>query len=110
MVRDCVPTLGREIDPERITALLYGGQDVNDRAALRQLDEQLVEGALEVHEDRIVRLLDRRMPRRAGGGKGDHAIVPEKTYYFGFAIHEDHANARYHYVSLGYQFGSRLMT
>jgi hypothetical protein len=29
-----------EIDPERITALLYGGQDVNDRAALRVLDEQ----------------------------------------------------------------------
>ena len=29
-----------EIDPERVTALLYGGQDVNDRAALRLLDEQ----------------------------------------------------------------------
>lgn len=29
-----------EIDPERITALLYGGQDVNDRDALRVLDEQ----------------------------------------------------------------------
>ena len=29
-----------EIDPERITALLYGGQDVNDRAALRPLDQQ----------------------------------------------------------------------
>jgi hypothetical protein len=29
-----------EIDPERITALLYGGQDVNDRAALQPLDEQ----------------------------------------------------------------------
>jgi len=29
-----------EIDPERITALLYGGQDVNDREALRLLDEQ----------------------------------------------------------------------
>lgn len=27
-----------EIDPERITALLYGGQDVNDREALRALD------------------------------------------------------------------------
>ena len=41
----------------------------------------------------------------AAGGKGDHAIAPEKTYYFGFAIHEDFSNARYHYVSLGYQFG-----
>jgi hypothetical protein len=29
-----------EIDPERITALLYGGQDVSDRASLRVLDEQ----------------------------------------------------------------------
>jgi hypothetical protein len=28
-----------EIDPERITALLYGGQDVNDREALRPLDD-----------------------------------------------------------------------
>lgn len=29
-----------EIDPERITALLYGGQDVNDQAALQPLDKQ----------------------------------------------------------------------
>lgn len=28
-----------EIDPERITQLLYGGQDVNDREALRPLDD-----------------------------------------------------------------------
>ena len=28
-----------EIDPERITALLYGGQDSDDREAMRQLDE-----------------------------------------------------------------------
>ena len=41
----------------------------------------------------------------AGGGKGDHALVAGKTYNFGFAIHEDHSNARFHYVSLGYQFG-----
>ncbi len=38
-------------------------------------------------------------------GAGDHAIVPGKTYNFGFALHEDHTEARYHYVSLGYQFG-----
>jgi len=41
----------------------------------------------------------------AGGGKGDHAITGDKVYNFGFAIHEDFTNARYHYVSLGYQFG-----
>lgn len=41
----------------------------------------------------------------AGGGKGDHVIGPDKVYNFGFAIHESHAAGRYHYVSLGYQFG-----
>lgn len=41
----------------------------------------------------------------AGGGKGDHAIAADKVYNFGFAIHEDYTNARFHYVSLGYQFG-----
>lgn len=41
----------------------------------------------------------------AGGGKGDHAISADKIYNFGFAIHESFAEARYHYVSLGYQFG-----
>jgi|LauGreDrversion4_2_1035121.scaffolds.fasta_scaffold93887_3 hypothetical protein len=29
-----------EIEPERITALLYGGHDVTDRDNLRRLDEQ----------------------------------------------------------------------
>lgn len=29
-----------DLDPERITRLLYGGQDVNDRMALQQLDDQ----------------------------------------------------------------------
>jgi hypothetical protein len=41
----------------------------------------------------------------AGRGKGDHDIVANKIYNFGFAIHEDYAAARYHYVSLGYRFG-----
>jgi hypothetical protein len=41
----------------------------------------------------------------AAKGTGDHAIVPGKVYNFGFAIHEDHTSARFHYVSLGYQFG-----
>ena len=40
-----------------------------------------------------------------GGGKGDHAITADKVYNFGFALHEDYTNARFHYVSLGYQFG-----
>jgi len=41
----------------------------------------------------------------AGGAPGDHAIKADKVYNFGFAIHEDYSEARYHYVSLGYQFG-----
>jgi len=41
----------------------------------------------------------------AGKGKGDHSIVAGKTYNFGFAVHENFAGARFHYVSLGYQFG-----
>jgi hypothetical protein len=41
----------------------------------------------------------------AGDGKGDHAITANKVYNFGFAIHEDYTDARFHYVSLGYQFG-----
>lgn len=41
----------------------------------------------------------------AGKGTGDHSIAADKIYNFGFAIHEDYTNARFHYVSLGYQFG-----
>jgi cytochrome c-type protein NapC len=40
----------------------------------------------------------------AGGAAGDHTIGPDKIHAFGFAIHEDHASERFHYVSLGYQF------
>lgn len=40
----------------------------------------------------------------AGKGTGDHTIAPGKMYNFGVAIHEDYSNARYHYVSMGYQF------
>jgi len=41
----------------------------------------------------------------AGKGTGDHTIAPDKIHNFGIAIHEDHTDARFHYVSLGYQFG-----
>lgn len=41
----------------------------------------------------------------SGGSKGNHSISSDKVYNFGFAIHEDYTNARFHYVSLGYQFG-----
>jgi hypothetical protein len=52
--------------------------------------------------DRWVVVFEREL---AGKGLGDHTIVADKVYNFGFAIHENHAGARYHYVSLGYQFG-----
>jgi len=41
----------------------------------------------------------------AGGGQGDIALASGKTYNFGFAIHDDHADGRYHHVSLGYTLG-----
>lgn len=40
-----------------------------------------------------------------GAAKGDHTVGADKIYNFGMAIHEDFTEARYHYVSLGYQFG-----
>ncbi len=43
--------------------------------------------------------------RKLAGGDGDVALVPGKTYNFGFAIHDDHAAGRYHHVSLGYTLG-----
>jgi len=43
--------------------------------------------------------------RALAGGPGRHAIVAGKTYNFGFAIHDDHTDYRYHHVSLGYRLG-----
>ena len=40
--------------------------------------------------------------RKLEGGPGVHAFAPGKTYNVGFAIHDDHADLRYHHVSLGY--------
>ena len=34
---------------------------------------------------------------------GDVSIEPGKLYNFGFAIHDDFTNGRYHHVSLGYK-------
>ena len=36
---------------------------------------------------------------------GDIDMEMDKLYNFGFAIHDDHANSRYHHVSLGYRLG-----
>ncbi|NJN39949.1 MAG: hypothetical protein HC807_02485 [Gammaproteobacteria bacterium] len=41
----------------------------------------------------------------SGGGEGDIALASGKTYNFGFAIHDDHTEGRYHHVSLGYTLG-----
>lgn len=39
------------------------------------------------------------------GQPGDIAIEPGKAYTVGIAIHDDHANARFHHVSLEYRLG-----
>ena len=36
--------------------------------------------------------------------KGDISLQAGTVYNFGFAIHDDYTNARYHHVSLGYKF------
>jgi len=36
---------------------------------------------------------------------GDVTIDPSTVYNFGFAIHDDYTNARFHHVSLGYKLG-----
>ncbi len=36
---------------------------------------------------------------------GDIALEPGTKYNFGFAIHDDYANSRFHHVSLGYKLG-----
>ena len=38
------------------------------------------------------------------GNKGDINLEAGTVYNFGFAIHDDYTNARYHHVSLGYKF------
>lgn len=43
--------------------------------------------------------------RKLAGGEGDIALQPGKTYNFGFAIHDDHTEGRFHHVSLGYSLG-----
>ncbi len=46
------------------------------------------------------------MKRKLNTGKpGDITIEPGKLYNFGFAIHDDYSNARFHHVSLGYKLG-----
>ena len=36
---------------------------------------------------------------------GDLPLELGKTYNFGFAIHDDYSNGRFHHVSLGYKLG-----
>lgn len=43
--------------------------------------------------------------RKLAGGPGSHALAPGKKYNLGFAIHDDHADYRYHHVSFGYSLG-----
>ena len=36
---------------------------------------------------------------------GDLSLALDQVYNFGFAIHDDYSNARFHHVSLGYRMG-----
>lgn len=36
---------------------------------------------------------------------GDVSLATDQVYNFGFAIHDDYANSRFHHVSLGYKIG-----
>ncbi len=36
---------------------------------------------------------------------GDISLATDQLYNFGFAIHDDYSNARFHHVSLGYKLG-----
>lgn len=41
----------------------------------------------------------------APGQPGDLDLSPDQLYNIGFAIHDDHADGRFHHVSLGYKLG-----
>jgi hypothetical protein len=43
--------------------------------------------------------------RKFTGADGDIALAPGKVVNFGFAIHDDHTNGRFHHVSMGYTLG-----
>lgn len=43
--------------------------------------------------------------RKFAGGEGDIKLESGKAYNFGIAIHDDHTDGRYHYVSFGYTLG-----
>jgi nitrate/TMAO reductase-like tetraheme cytochrome c subunit len=46
------------------------------------------------------------MKRKLNSDKaGDINLALDQLYNFGFAIHDDYSNARYHHVSLGYKLG-----
>jgi len=46
------------------------------------------------------------MSRKLNSGQpGDHVLQPGKSYTVGFAIHDDHAQGRFHHVSLDMRLG-----
>ena len=55
----------------------------------------------------IVRELleDEGQYRISSAEDGDIALDIDKLYNFGFAIHDDYTNGRFHHVSLGYKLG-----
>ena len=82
-------------------ALLAAVEATGSVADARRLkaSKDLAEGKL---EDGVYTVVFRR---KLAGGPGMHELVQGKTYNIGFAIHDDHADLRYHQVSLGYTLG-----
>lgn len=68
-------------------------------ARLIKATKDLAEGKLENGMWTVV------FKRPLAGGPGMHELVPGKTYNIGFAVHDDHADWRFHQVSLGYTLG-----
>ena len=46
------------------------------------------------------------MSRKLNSGTTDDlTLAQDKLYNFGFAIHDDYTNGRFHHVSFGYKLG-----
>ncbi len=56
------------------------------------------------HKEGGAWIVEMKRPLKTGK-PGDIDIEPGKLYNFGFAIHDDYSNGRFHHVSLGYKLG-----
>ena len=82
-----------------------GKGEVEDGRILEQRDMQGGEGAL-FSAELSAGTWTLTMKRKLKSDKpGDILLELDKVYNFGFAIHDDYSDARFHHVSLGYKLG-----